>query len=192
MALGVLSLVTHQSVACGWSRPLYARIVENDAWAQLDLDMYETYWSPFDARFGFRPGVDPSTWPAIREPSPSVTIDLSSIFEHDGPRFAAGARAVDALGLYALTCVTEVGDELLVLDWQHPCYRFSPHRQSLNDGAWPVHIFPNGDYYAFLNYDLSMGTFGHPWEQTLCIFGEPLIERLGEPLAVMLGAKRRR
>jgi hypothetical protein len=166
--------------------------VQSDAWVQLELDRYEQYWGPFDARFGFTPGMDPSTWPAIREPSPSLTIDLSPICDHEGSRFAAGAKAVDTLGLYAFTCVTEVDEKLIVLDWQHPCYQFSPHRQALKDDSWPVTIFPNGDYYAFVNQDFSMGTFGHPWEQTLCVFGEPLIERLGKPLAAMLGLKRRR
>lgn len=99
---------------------------------------------------------------------------------------------MNSVGLYAFTCVTEVDEELVVLDWQHPCYRFSPHRQALNNAEWPVSIFPIGDYYAFLNHDLSMGTFGHPWEQTLCVFGTPMIERLGEPLAAMLEVKRRR
>lgn len=164
----------------------------NDAWVQLALDEYETYWEPFNERFGFTPGMDPSRWPAIREPSPSVTIDLSPIFDHEGSRFASGARAVDAMGLYAFTCVTRPGDELVVLDWQHPCYLFSPHRQATDASDWSVPIFPNGDYYAFLTRDFSMGTFGHPWEQSLCVFGEPLIERLAEPLAAMLGVKRRR
>jgi len=55
-----------------------------------------------------------------------------------------------------------------------------------------VTIFPDGDYYAFLRHDFSMGTFGHPWERTLCVFGKALIERLGEPLAAAFGVKRRR
>jgi hypothetical protein len=165
--------------------------VENDAWVQVEHDQYETFWGPFDARFGFRPGIDPSTWPAIREPSPSVTIDLSPIFDHERSQFAAGAEAVNSLGLYAFTRVTGVDEELVVLDWQHPCHRFSPHRQALSDAEWPVTIFPNGDYYVFLTRDFSMGTFGHPWEQSLCIFGEPLVQLLGEPLASTLGVKRR-
>ena len=83
-------------------------------------------------------------------------------------------------------------EQLLVLDWQHPAYLFSPHRHALEPGQWPVPVFPNGDYYAFLSGDLNMGTFGRPWEQTLCVFGEPLIEQLGEPLAAMFGTRRRR
>lgn len=83
---------------------LYSSPVSNDAWIQLALDEYETYWGPFDDRFAFTPGMDPARWPAIREPSPSMTIGLSPIFDHDGSRFASGARTVDAMCLYAFTC----------------------------------------------------------------------------------------
>ncbi|MFB4279141.1 DUF2716 domain-containing protein [Nonomuraea sp. MTCD27] len=42
-------------------------------------------------------------------------------------------------------------------------------------------MFPNGDYYVFLSEDRTNGTFGHPWEQTLCIFGTSLIPELARP-----------
>ncbi len=64
-------------------------------------------------RFGFRPGVDASSWPVIAEPTLSLTFDLST------------------------PSVTE-------------------------------------------------GTFGHPWEQTLCVFGERLVNSLGRTLATWL------
>jgi hypothetical protein len=189
--LRCLAVWTRQRAATAWRRT-YIGPVAAEAWTAVDLDQYETYWQPFDAQFRFRPGMNPSTWPAIREPTPSITIDLAPVFENGGAQFASGANAVNALGLYAFTRVIEKDQQLMVLDWQHPCYRFSPHRQSLTSSTWPVTIFPDGDYHAFLTQDLSVGTFGHPWEQTLCVFGEPLIERLGEPLAAMLGVKRRR
>ncbi|MEU5671031.1 DUF2716 domain-containing protein [Micromonospora sp. NPDC047753] len=34
------------------------------------------------------------------------------------------------------------------------------------------------DYYAFLTEDMTEGTFGHPWEQTLCVFGSHLMPKL--------------
>ena len=39
-------------------------------------------------------------------------------------------------------------------------------------------IFPkvDGDYFIFLAEDFRFGVFGHPWEQTMCIFGQELIE----------------
>ncbi len=47
-------------------------------------------------------------------------------------------------------------------------------------------VYPKGDYYIFLRDDLSEGTFGHPWEQTLCVFGERLLASLGRTLATWL------
>lgn len=148
------------------------------------------YWAPFDARFGFRAGVQERAWPGIREPTPSLTVDLSLIFMSDAC-YAAGVSAINALALWAFVQLTSVDEELVVLDWQHPSYRFSPHRQVMSDVEWPVTVFPDGDYYVFLNEAFTMGTFGHPWEQTLCVFGEDLIELLGEPLARAFGEKRR-
>ncbi len=37
-------------------------------------------------------------------------------------------------------------------------------------------VYPNGDYAICLSEDMNSGTFGHPWEQTICIFGKELIE----------------
>jgi len=68
----------------------------------------------------------------------------------------------------------------LVLDWQHPSYWFRPHAVA-DATRWPpspVTPFPDGDYYIFLTEDMSQGTFGHPWEQTLCVFGNDLVDDL--------------
>jgi hypothetical protein len=54
-----------------------------------------------------------------------------------------------------------------------------------------VPIYPDGDYYAFMTEDLLEGTFGHPWEQTLCIMGDRLINSLGRSLETWLPIKRR-
>jgi len=55
---------------------------------------------------------------------------------------------------------------------------------------WPTTVFPNGDYTIFLTEDMSTGTFGHPWEQTLCVFGEPMVSALVPMLASWLPIKR--
>ncbi len=83
-------------------------------------------------------------------------------------------------------------EELTVLDWQHPAYRFLPSRQALTwRPEWAVPVYPDGDYYAFLTADLNEGTFGHPWEQTLCVIGGRLGETLATSLATWLAIKRR-
>jgi hypothetical protein len=78
----------------------------------------------------------------------------------------------------ALVCEDEW---IYALDWQHPSYKFYPHLPfSLNKfGEWPIPILPNGDYYIFLQRAFNFGVFGHPWEETICVFGEKLLSLLG-------------
>ncbi|WP_030456937.1 DUF2716 domain-containing protein [Herbidospora cretacea] len=159
------------------------------AWEELPG--YAEFWDPFTERFAFRPSHEGAV--AICEPAPSVTVDLAPVFAHEGARFAAGLDAVNALGLLAMTHVFPESQRLVVLDWQHSCWWFRPHRQALDPRPeWPVGVFPNGDYYAFLTEDMSTGTFGHPWEQTLCVFGDPLVTALAPLLTSWLPVKRSR
>jgi hypothetical protein len=60
-----------------------------------------------------------------------------------------------------------------------------------HDTWWPVPVFPHGDYYIFLEEGMTMGTFGHPWEKTLCVFGQDLIDAL-TPMPAWLPIKRSR
>jgi len=171
------------------------------AWEQIQDD-YEDFWGPFVARFDYPTG--------ITEPTPSVTVDLAPIFASEQAQFAAAADAVDALALLAMTRVFAPAERLLVLDWQHPSWWFRPHVQAVRDRQrhqswwfppheravrdnqdWPVTVFPDGDYYAFLSEDMTAGTYGHPWEQTLCIFGK-LAPVLVPMLTAWLPTKRSR
>ena len=161
----------------------------DDGWTELGRDEYDAYWATFDSRFGFRAGVSPDAWPAIREPAPSVTFDLGVIA--DGPRRGAAYDAINAEALRAFVWALP-DTELVVLDWNHPAYRFRPAHQALNwRPDWRVPVYPDGDYYAFLTEDFMEGTFGHPWEQTLCVIGELLGASLGRSLETWLPVKRR-
>jgi hypothetical protein len=164
-----------------WSGVRYGREVasvgwDNDAWQQIGD--YEVVWTPFNARFHFRPGMDPEKWPAIEEPAGSVTLDLSPIFARDDRGFSADEAAVNDFVLDAFTETFPSDCRLIALDWQHPAYWFWPHRQTTLDEAWRVPAFPNRDYFVLMTEDMSQGTFGHPWEQTLCVFGRDLVETL--------------
>jgi hypothetical protein len=146
-------------------------------------------WTPFHQRFAFRPGM--RSWPAIEEPRPSVTFDLGPLFAGSHAQFAAGADAINSLTLLALIRVLDPDTSVVVLDWQHQTYRFRPHLFACqSDQQWPTTVFPNGDYYIFLTDDMSTGTFGHPWEQTLCVFGEQLMSALVPTLTSWLPVKR--
>lgn len=154
------------------------------------LEDQNRYWDLFTGRFGFRPGITESTWPAIAEPAPSITFDLTA------PADVAGAweSRFDAVNAEALRCfVDEFAEDptFVVLDWQHTGYRLDAAvHAAAPDAEWRIPVYPNGDYYIFLRDDLSEGTFGHPWEQTLCVFGERLLGTLGRTLATWLPVKR--
>ena len=165
---------------------LYERRKPTAAWSQLAQPDCRVAWTGFESRFGFRASMSPDQWPAIKEPAESLTFDLSPVFEHEGPRFAAAEDALNAEALRAF--VGALPDEpLYALDWRHPTYRFSPARFALNPNPeWKVPVFPNGDYYAFFTSDFTTGTFGHPWEQSLCVIGERLIDTLGASLRTWL------
>lgn len=134
--------------------------------------------------------MTPDAWPAIREPNPSLTFDLSVV--GDGLERGAAYDAINANALRSFVWDLPDQRELLVLDWQHPAYLFRPRDQALSwRSEWKVPVYPDGDYFAFSTDDLSEGTFGHPWEQTLTVFGERLCAGLGTTLAVWLPVKRR-
>ncbi|MCW6005292.1 DUF2716 domain-containing protein [Micromonospora sp. CPCC 205371] len=154
------------------------------------MDADDEYWTPFCQRFDFRPSV--RSWPAITEPAPSVTVDLAPIFAaRSQPEFGGRAAARHSGTPLAPVRGLRPGSRLVVGCWQHQTYRFWPHRFACQPHRqWQTDVFPDGDYYIFLTEDMSTGTFGHPWEQTLCVFGEPLLSVLVPMLTNWLPVKR--
>ncbi|NIL91695.1 hypothetical protein RhoFasSB10_04044 [Rhodococcus fascians] len=157
-------------------------------WTELDRSVTSEHWSRFDNKFGFRPGTTPDSWPAIAEPAPSMTFDLDA----DTVRtMASWSARVDAVNAEALRCfVTEFADAptFVVLDWQHPGYSFDAqaHADAAENAEWRVPVYPDGDYYIFTRDGFTEGTFGHPWERTLCVFGPRMVATLGRTLATWL------
>lgn len=160
-----------------------------EGWEVLPGERYDELWAPFNDRYGFVPGATP----AIDEPSPSVTFDLSGFFTaSEQSAFNATERAVNALALLAMTRVFGPGDRVLALDWEHDSHWFHPHVQAVSQEPLSRLVVPNGDYYAFLSEDSTTGTFGHPWEETLCVFGRPMFDALTPLLTPLLPVKRDR
>jgi hypothetical protein len=74
---------------------------------------------------------------------------------------------------------------------QHPAYLLRPHEFAAADHPWEgVQPFPNGDYYIFLNTEMTEGIFGQLWEQTLCVIGEQMCATLGKRLGSWLAVVR--
>ena len=152
-------------------------------WHPLD---YDQAWAPFDERFAFKANFHERTQPAITLPPQSLVIDLAPVFAHEGPRFAAGGAAINAAALRAFVWLAG-SQEMTALDWQHTPYRYSPAEHAVAElDYWPVPVFPNGDYYIHFVPGLKWGTFGHPWQESLTLWGDELIESLGAELLTWL------
>jgi hypothetical protein len=147
---------------------------------------YRTVWDAVDELLSFKPST--TDFPGIVDPPPSMTWSLDTI-PLDGllhEHFEAAVRQ-------ALIAVTAPDELLRWLDWNHPGYEFDPRRVGRPGyPEWPGQAYPDGDYYLYLTTDLRLGTFGHPWEQTFCVFGAELLAELETELTEMLGAPIRR
>lgn len=165
--------------------------VTDESWTPMNLTSdYDRYWSQIDRAFDFRPSLSPLVRPGIVEPKDSVTFSLAPIFAGPDSTFAESEAAINSEVLRALVAVVPPEEELVALDWQHQGCWFRPHLFAVAEAPWPVPPFPNGDYYFLLTSDYSTGTFGHPWEQSLCIIGTELIDELAPMLHAWLPVLR--
>ncbi|MDQ5823304.1 MAG: DUF2716 domain-containing protein [Chloroflexota bacterium] len=164
-----------------------------EAWAELLHHERDAVWDRFYALFDFKPSTKAKVWPGIKEPTPSITYSIASFYKTtSNPRVLE--RDLNIKTLQALRKCVPPGQRLYALDWQHPCYWFYPHRlEAAGDTyRWRVPVLPNGDYYIFLAEDLSFGLFGHPWEQTLCVFGQALLNAFAQDMPLLFGKPVRR
>ena len=149
------------------------------AWYELKQEEEDKVWDRFYTQFSFRPSVNPAYWPGIKEPQPSITYSISSIYGAGEEHYQRLDKDLRTKTLTALRLCIAPDEFLYVLDWQHACYRFYPHPSYAGKPIkWLVPVLPNGDYYIFLRQDFTFGLFGHPWEQTICVFGEPFLNVL--------------
>ena len=149
-------------------------------WQELQRDEYDSVWDRFYAQFHFRPNYHERTVPAIREPTPFETFDLSIAFDD------YQIDSLNAIFANAFTTILESHHCIYALDWQHTSYKFDPRESA----AWLLGIFPDCDYYMFLAEDFSFGTFGHPWQMSLCVFGQSLLDVTSKQVRDILPRQR--
>lgn len=158
--------------------------------AALSDSEYRRVWDRFREVFAFRPSMSSLEWPAIKEPVASVAWSLSAL--DDDPCDERLDRLVAVVEQGLSSCVGPT-DTLLALDWQHTSYRFAPQKVGgPGRPAWPLSPYPDGDYCVFLSEDFSFGSFGHPWEHSLCLFGEELLDATSTEVGEVLGSPSRR
>lgn len=157
----------------------------SQAWEELSRADDEPAWYWVFDKLGFWPSTFASAWPGFREPSPSTTWDLSagspsrSSAEFRVSPLAVTEAELASVLLTALRDCVRPDEWVYALDWQHQSYRLWPHRMGERD-EWRVPPFRNGDYSVFLANDFRFGTLGHPWERTLCVYGEGLVRAVDE------------
>ncbi|APT48770.1 sugar epimerase [Bacillus safensis] len=144
-------------------------------WIPLKDKELKFAWKTFAREFKFKPSI--SRFPAFQAPSPYITYDISAYFEDSFLLHADEDLEKKAL-LSLQENITGTDEYMLALDWQHECYWITPYGSFEKDefGEWKVPVLPNGDYYFFLSKEMNWGLLGHPWEQSITIFGEGLID----------------
>jgi hypothetical protein len=148
------------------------------AWSDLSEVEYGEIWDRAYEAFDFRPTMDAAQWPSFSEPAGSTTWDVSSVFANAAydAEFLSAERDVAACLLEALVAAKGVDSAVYALDWQHPGYRFDPSlaRPPKSFESWLIPALPDGDYYLYLALDLRFGWLSHPWECSVCVYGDLL------------------
>jgi len=139
-------------------------------------------------------------FPGITEPSPSVTWSLDAL--HDDPRGHLRDRLIDILQ-GALTDHTGPEESLWILDRQHTCHRLWPHTrdddlflprvlEGRSRPGRPLSPHPDENHHILLAHDLRFGTFGHPREHSLRVFGTELLDDIEHGVQHLLHRTLRR
>lgn len=165
-----------------------------ELWLPLSAADEDRAWAQVDA-WGGHAGFAP--------PHPHRLLRIPNDFDFYAPAHQESLAELHLALLAAFREVVPARERVLALDWNHTCYAFDLHqrfelgasRESLcgywggpaqSDTAlahpppqlWRIPYLPDGDYYFHLSADFRLGTYGHPWDSTLRIFGQPLLEAL--------------
>jgi ADP-heptose:LPS heptosyltransferase len=136
-----------------------------NAWVELTRREHDDVWDMFYRKFGFSPST--SKFPEILEPESSLTYSRGyDLLISSRDNFRQNALA-------AFKSIVSPGGRMYALDWQHECYWFYPHLSE--NERWWIDV-PDSEYAIFLSEDFGFGFFGHPWEATICVFGQELLE----------------
>jgi hypothetical protein len=138
---------------------------------ELSQEECDKVWDKFYDLFHFKSSVN--HFPALNTNKPQLKFDAKDCFS---PNYSLDKLEDFAINLF--TKISKAGDRLYALDWQHECYDFDPRAQMDRDEFedWIVPVLPNGDYYIFLTKDFNNVWFGHPWEQTITLIGDDIVE----------------
>lgn len=124
---------------------------------KIEEDLYTELSENFEELFEFKPSIYAEDWPSIKEPIPSITFRVDQAMDFE--------NILDEAFL-------KLSKEKRIkynLDWHHEYFYVSQDQKEFS-------LYDGFDYIINLSEDLSHGTFAHPWEQTMCIFGKELVD----------------
>lgn len=147
-------------------------------WIKINEKEENEIWDKIYNDLKFKPSVHPNDWPSLQISAPYMKYDVSDIYKDN--KYEELYKDLEEKMENIFVECTKENEYVLALDWQHQCYYFNPRIESIRDefGEWPVPIFPNGDYYFFIQKEFKWGFLGHPWEKSISIFGEELIQSI--------------
>ena len=153
---------------------------------------YAEVWDRFDAKFDFRPSI--YEFPGITEPSPSITWSLDEL--NDDPGYRKLDRLVDVVQDGLASC-SKPGSRSGFWTGSTPatgsvrisrrpicsCLASSKGARGKAGRSAPTRM---GTTTSSLRRSLRFGTFGHPWEHSLCVFAAELLDVIEEDVQEVL------
>ncbi|PUB08211.1 DUF2716 domain-containing protein [Paenisporosarcina sp. OV554] len=147
-------------------------------WIELSALEYKEVWDRIYDEFNFEPSI--SNFPSFEVPNPFITYDISPYINWSGDSGTYNEiyNDLEDKSLLVFQELTQKNEYMYAVDWQHPGYWINPRLefQKSEFDEWIVPVFPNGDYYFFIQKNFEWGFLGHPWEETITIFGKELIK----------------
>ena len=124
-------------------------------------------WNAFEKRWKFAPSYHSGI--GIVEHGDFLTISIADLSE----------TQIEKIGSIEEILIRSIGYPVYALDWQHESYKINSIDESR---SIPLSIYPDGDYYIYLDSKAENGSFGHPWRETICFLGPKVVCALGDCL----------
>ncbi|WP_411334578.1 DUF2716 domain-containing protein [Metabacillus indicus] len=144
-------------------------------WFELSSKEDKELYKKIYKKLKFKPST--VEFPSFVVPSPFISYDLSHCLV-DMSQFESLNSDLKNKTLHNLKEVTKKDEFIYGFDWNHASYWVNPHLDfpKTECNEWLVPVFPDGDYYFFLQENLDWGILGHPWEKSITIFGTDLLK----------------
>lgn len=149
-------------------------------WSFIDEEKENLIWEEFIELFNFKKSNFKNRSVSFDVPKPYITYDISKIYEKETYKLLYKDLEEKMEKIFIEN--TRDDEYIYVLDWNHQCYLFNPRIKSQKNefDEWIIPLYPDGDYYFFIKSDFSWGYLGHPWHNTVTIFGHELIKSINK------------